>query len=90
MEPDMPSVACESPVPDVDDLPVGQRCEVDNNVDARVVCAVGNATAEDHLTSSPVSTGLTGRESERAKNRIEDLGDQLDTRSRVTGWMWGP
>ncbi len=51
VEGQMPAVAGESPVADVDDSPIGISSHVDHEVDAPVVIIIiGEATAEDHLT----------------------------------------
>jgi hypothetical protein len=73
VEVEVPSVAREPPVPDVGDLPIGRRFDVDDEIHATTVWAVDLTPAEDHLTTLPNNTDLPGRESERDQDRIEDL-----------------
>ena len=46
----VPPIAREPPVTNVRDAPVGHRCEVDDQINARTIAAVGDTTTEDHLT----------------------------------------
>lgn len=78
----MPPVVRESPVANVADLPMGPRFEVNHQIHASTVLAVGHAAAEDDLTAVPTTTDLPRRESERDQDRIEKLPNQ-DLRSLV-------
>ncbi len=64
IEVEVASVAGESRVADVDDLPVRRCFDVDDKIDASAIGAVCVATTEDHLTPSFGGAGLAGRESE--------------------------
>ena len=73
VESEVPSVARKPPVADVGDLPVGRRSEVKDQIHAPTIWAVDLTPAEDHLTTVPNTTDLSGSESERDQDRIEDL-----------------
>ena len=49
-EREVPPIAREPAVTNVRDAPVGHRCEVDDQFNARAIAAVGDTTTEDHLT----------------------------------------
>lgn len=79
VEVEVPSVARKPPVADVGDLPVGHRFDVNDEIHATIICAVGLTLAEDHLTALPNNTDLPRREPERNQDRIEGLRDQVRT-----------
>ena len=79
VEVEVPSVARKPPVADVGDLPVGHRCEFNNEIHATIICAVDLAPAEDHLTTLRINTDLPRREPERDQDRIEGRRNQVRT-----------
>jgi hypothetical protein len=79
VEGEAPSVARKPPIADVGDLPVGRRFELNDEIHATTIWAVDLAPAEGHLTTLPNNTDLPRRESERDKDWIEDLRNQVRT-----------
>ena len=86
VEVEVPSVARKAPVPNVDDLPVGRRFEVNDEIHATTIWAADLTPAEDHLATVPNTTGLPGREAERDQHRIEDLRNQARTTLSRPRW----
>lgn len=79
VEVEVPSVAQIPPVADVGDLPVGHRCEFNDEIHATIICAVDLAPAEGHLTTLPINTDLPRREPERDQDRIERRRNHVRT-----------
>ena len=74
----------------VGDPPVGRRFGFNDEIHATTIWAVNFTPAENHLTTLPINTRLSGRESERDQDRIEDLGNQVRTTMSRPRWNAGP
>jgi hypothetical protein len=86
VEVEVPSVARKAPVPNVDDLPVGRRFEVNDEIHATTIWAADITPAEGHSTTVPNTTDLPGREPERDQDRIKDLRNQAWTTLSRPRW----
>jgi len=80
VEVQVPPVAREAPVADVRDSPDRPRSEIDNEINASTIRAVGDAAAEDHLAILIRGSGLARCETERGEDRIENPGDLINRR----------
>lgn len=90
VEVEVPALAREAGVPDVDDLPSRRRLDIDDEIHASVLCETDVPATEDHLATSTSGTDLAGSEAEWHQDRIQGVCDHLELGVAIARRMRSP